>query len=84
VGFRIGRGEAVAEILAGMQQVAEGATTAAPVVALAERYGVELPICQQVAAVLQGASRPSEAVGALLGRPPTQERSPGLVAQPRA
>jgi glycerol-3-phosphate dehydrogenase (NAD(P)+) len=73
VGFLLGTGRSLEDVLAGMGQVAEGVTTAASVVALAHRHHVELPICEQVAAVLAGRIRPSGALAALLGREPTHE-----------
>ncbi len=73
VGLLLGAGKGLGEILEGMQQVAEGVSTAAGAVALAARYGVELPICEKVAAVLEGRTTPGEAVAALLGREPTHE-----------
>ena len=73
VGFLLGTGKNLQDILAGMKQVAEGVSTAAAAVALAARYGVELPICEQVAAVLDGRASVSEAVAALLDREPTHE-----------
>jgi glycerol-3-phosphate dehydrogenase (NAD(P)+) len=73
VGFLLGAGKGLSEILDGMQQVAEGVSTAAGAVALAARYGVELPICEQVAGVLEGRTTAGEAVATLLGREPTHE-----------
>lgn len=73
VGFVLGTGLGVDDVLAGAGQVAEGVTTAASVVALAHRHLVELPICEQAAAALEGRISPSEALGALLGREPTHE-----------
>lgn len=75
VGFRLGRGEGLAQVLSAMQQVAEGVSTAASVVALGQRHRVELPICEQVASVLEGRCHPSQAVAALLGREATHERA---------
>jgi glycerol-3-phosphate dehydrogenase (NAD(P)+) len=73
VGLALGSGQLLRDVLAGMKEVAEGVTTAASVVALAERQQVELPICQQVAAVLDGSATPAEAVAALLSRELTHE-----------
>jgi glycerol-3-phosphate dehydrogenase (NAD(P)+) len=75
VGFLLGSGHSLRDVLAGTNQVAEGVTTAASVVGLGCRHKVELPICEQVAAVLEGSRRPEEAVAALLGRQPTHERA---------
>ena len=68
VGIRVGRGEKVADIVASMKQVAEGVRTAAAVHDLAARHKVEMPICEQVFAVLHQDKDPSRAVRDLMGR----------------
>ncbi|MSR46335.1 MAG: NAD(P)-dependent glycerol-3-phosphate dehydrogenase [Planctomycetes bacterium] len=68
VGIRVGRGERVADIVASMKQVAEGVRTAAAVHALAARGKVEMPICEQVYAVLHQDKDPSRAVRDLMSR----------------
>lgn len=72
-GVALGRGLAPADVGPGAGQVAEGLTSAGPVVELAARYGVEMPICSQVAAVLAGTCTPAAALDALLARGPTHE-----------
>ena len=72
-GVALGRGLSPAQVVPSGGQVAEGLSTALPVVELAARYGVEMPICSQVAAVLAGACSPSEALDALLARGTTHE-----------
>ncbi len=52
VGIRVGRGEKVADLLAGMITVAEGVRTCRSVFSLAQRLGVEMPIVEQVYALL--------------------------------
>jgi glycerol-3-phosphate dehydrogenase (NAD(P)+) len=52
VGLRFGRGEQVGDILAGMTAVAEGVRTCRSVFSLAQRLGVEMPIVEQVCALL--------------------------------
>ena len=52
VGFGLGQGRALADIQAELGQVAEGVLNAKSVKALAERAGVEMPICEVVHAVL--------------------------------
>ena len=54
LGEALGRGRKLAEILAERRSVAEGVESAAAVVALARRHGVEMPISQSVAAILAG------------------------------
>ncbi len=51
VGVRLGRGEALADILASSNQVAEGVSTAGVVVSLARTYRVSLPVLTAVAQV---------------------------------
>jgi len=54
-------------------QVVEGAHTAKQVMALAQQYNVEMPICQQVYRVLKQELTPKQAVIELLDRPPKSE-----------
>lgn len=68
VGIRVGRGEKVADIVQSMKQVAEGVKTAAAVHSLAAKHKVEMPICEQVYAVLHEGKDPSRAVRDLMGR----------------
>jgi glycerol-3-phosphate dehydrogenase (NAD(P)+) len=73
VGEGLGRGRPLADILASMRGVAEGVRSCPPVLALGTRGGVELPICEQVGAVLTGQTSAAEAVAALLRRDPKPE-----------
>jgi glycerol-3-phosphate dehydrogenase (NAD(P)+) len=68
VGIELGRGRPLDEILAGLHMVAEGVRTTGAALALGQRHGVELPITSQMAAVLDGAVSPLQAVEALMGR----------------
>ena len=68
VGIELGRGRRLADILAGMQMVAEGVRTTGAALALGARHGLELPIAAQMAAVLDGHTSPLEAVETLMGR----------------
>ncbi|HEX8342574.1 MAG TPA: NAD(P)H-dependent glycerol-3-phosphate dehydrogenase [Tepidisphaeraceae bacterium] len=52
VGEQIGKGRKLADILATMESVAEGVTTTRAVAALAKRYKVEMPITEEVQAIL--------------------------------
>jgi glycerol-3-phosphate dehydrogenase (NAD(P)+) len=74
VGERIGRGEALAAILGGMKQVAEGITNAATARELAELRGVSAPIIEEVHAMVSGGKEPQAAVESLLAREPRPER----------
>ena len=51
MGVRLGRGEALPDILASSNQVAEGVATAGVVVTLARRFRVSLPVLTAVAQV---------------------------------
>jgi glycerol-3-phosphate dehydrogenase (NAD(P)+) len=53
--------------------VAEGVATVSGALALAAAHGVELPIAEQVAAVVHGTRPPLEAVAELMGREPKGE-----------
>jgi glycerol-3-phosphate dehydrogenase (NAD(P)+) len=68
VGFAIGRGQPLASVLSGMHMVAEGVRTAGPLVQLARTVGVEMPIAEQVAAIVEGTTGPLDALVALMGR----------------
>ena len=67
-GLALARGVPPAEAVAAVGQVVEGVETSARVLGLARRFGVEMPICEQVRAVVTGASSAGEAVEALLAR----------------
>ncbi|MDQ3642314.1 MAG: NAD(P)-dependent glycerol-3-phosphate dehydrogenase [Actinomycetota bacterium] len=68
VGEELAKGRPLAEITAGTRMVAEGVRTSAAVVELAARVGVEMPIADQVVAVLHGLTPAAEVVAALMGR----------------
>jgi glycerol-3-phosphate dehydrogenase (NAD(P)+) len=68
VGEELARGRPLAEIVGGTRMVAEGVRTSAAVVELAARVGVEMPIADQVVAVLDGITPAAEVVAALMGR----------------
>ncbi|MEX2527402.1 MAG: NAD(P)H-dependent glycerol-3-phosphate dehydrogenase [Gemmatimonadota bacterium] len=73
VGFRLGQGESLEEIVADSTQVAEGIPTAAAAHALARRNDVEMPICSQVHDMLSQGCSPLEAVENLMLRAPKPE-----------
>lgn len=52
VGERIGKGEKLADVIAGMDSVAEGVPTTRSVYGLAKRFNVKMPITEEVYAVL--------------------------------
>jgi glycerol-3-phosphate dehydrogenase (NAD(P)+) len=69
LGFELGKGAKLADILAARHSIAEGVPTAAAIEALAERLGVEMPICATVAAILDGRAAIDQAIRDLLARP---------------
>ncbi len=68
VGELIGRGGRLEDVLAGMTMVAEGVRTAPAAQILAARMGVELPITNEVCAVLFEDKNPRTAMDDLLSR----------------
>lgn len=72
-GLALGRGATVAAALAGIGQVVEGAAAVAEVLKLARAHGVEMPISEQVEAVVHGGRAPAAAVEALLAREPRDD-----------
>ncbi|OBS09394.1 NAD(P)H-dependent glycerol-3-phosphate dehydrogenase [Acidihalobacter prosperus] len=73
LGLALGRGETLAAARRAIGQVVEGATTAEAVMRVAQRYGVELPICEQVYRVIHEGVPAPAAVQALLARDPRPE-----------
>jgi glycerol-3-phosphate dehydrogenase (NAD(P)+) len=73
VGERLGKGESWAEIQKTFAQAVEGTVTARSAVALGRRHGVELPICEQVHAILYDGKNASSAFADLLKRPLKEE-----------
>jgi glycerol-3-phosphate dehydrogenase (NAD(P)+) len=74
VGERMGKGETIAAILAGMKQVAEGVENSASACSLAQQLAVPAPIAREVHAMIHEGKAPLAAVEALLGRDPKPER----------
>lgn len=73
VGVRLGQGESLATITAGMQAVAEGIRTARAAHGLAQRHGVEMPIVREVCAVLFESKPCRQAVADLMERGAKEE-----------
>jgi glycerol-3-phosphate dehydrogenase (NAD(P)+) len=69
VGLALGRGESLAAALSGKLSVAEGVASAPAVLALADRLGVDMPICRAVAELLSGKVDVDDAIQSLLARP---------------
>lgn len=68
LGIRVGRGERVADILAGMKMVAEGVMTSRAAVDLSRRTGVPMPVCEQVHLILNEGKEVRQAVSELFAR----------------
>lgn len=69
VGVELGRGRKLPEIIAGMHgAVAEGVFTTQAAVGLARARGVEMPITEQMDAILHRAKPPAEAIHELMTR----------------
>ncbi|MEO0983551.1 MAG: NAD(P)H-dependent glycerol-3-phosphate dehydrogenase [Pseudomonadota bacterium] len=68
-GAALGAGRTAEAVLAERSAVTEGAASAPAVCALARRHGVEIPICEAVAAILAGARTVDQAMADLLQRP---------------
>lgn len=73
VGEQLGKGIPLAEIEAGMNEVAEGIKTTLAVKQLADRAGLELPITNEVKAVLYDGKSVADAVAELMSRPLREE-----------
>jgi glycerol-3-phosphate dehydrogenase (NAD(P)+) len=73
-GEELGKGRTVAEITASTRQVAEGVKSCASITELAAKHDVELPIVENVAAVIAGELTPAEMITALMSRSAKPER----------
>jgi glycerol-3-phosphate dehydrogenase (NAD(P)+) len=73
-GEQIGRGQSLDRVLAESRQVVEGVPATRAALALAARHGVQMPIAEQVHAVLFEGRRPLQALAELMSRDPTGER----------
>ena len=68
VGLRVGKGEKIIDILASMKMVAEGVKTTEAVHKLARKLEVDMPITEEVYALLYQDKEPSLAATGLMGR----------------
>jgi glycerol-3-phosphate dehydrogenase (NAD(P)+) len=74
VGIELGRGRQLPDILAGLNgKVAEGVGSTAAALGLAARYAVEMPITEQMDAILHHNKSPKEAIRELMSRPGRDE-----------
>lgn len=68
VGTRLGGGETIDEVMASMNQVAEGVKSSRAIVDIARDHGVEMPIGEAVVAIIHDGLDPRQAIRALLAR----------------
>jgi glycerol-3-phosphate dehydrogenase (NAD(P)+) len=73
IGIELGKGRQLAEILAATPMVVEGVATTAATLELARRTGIEMPITEQVQAVLTAGRAPKDAIRELMERRLKQE-----------
>jgi glycerol-3-phosphate dehydrogenase (NAD(P)+) len=68
VGMQLGQGQPIEAVLASMNMVAEGVKSSPSVLDLARRYGVDMPITEQVVAVCHEGRPAAEALRSLMQR----------------
>ncbi|GAA1775374.1 MAG TPA: NAD(P)H-dependent glycerol-3-phosphate dehydrogenase [Tetrasphaera sp.] len=73
VGYELGRGKTLDDIIAGMNQVAEGVKSAGVVVSLARAHGVDTPIFDEVDAVINHGKSVESTYRGLLREAPGHE-----------
>jgi glycerol-3-phosphate dehydrogenase (NAD(P)+) len=73
VGIELGKGRSLGDILANMRMVAEGVNTTAPLLALALEHQIEMPITEQVDAILHAGKSPKVAIRDIMERPLKRE-----------
>jgi glycerol-3-phosphate dehydrogenase (NAD(P)+) len=74
VGEQLGRGRKIDEIVAEMKMVAEGIKTSKVVAEVAEQYGVDMPIADEIYHVVHQGRPATEAYRGLLKRVARSER----------
>ena len=75
VGFRLGQGESLEEILSGMTMVAEGVYATGVVSEIAKERDVEMPITEAVRLLLAGGVDPQSLVTQIMTRAPKREEA---------
>ena len=68
-GVRLGQGMTVEEVIAVTKQTAEGVKSCTSILDLARRHGVDVPIIEQVNAMITEGKSAQDVVGTLLARP---------------
>ncbi len=77
VGFQLGQGKKLEEIIAGMNEVAEGVKTTKVVMEVTKQYNVEMPITEEVYKVLYEGNTVFDAFKGLLRKEAGSERDAG-------
>jgi glycerol-3-phosphate dehydrogenase (NAD(P)+) len=74
VGVELGRGQSLPSVLEKLHgKVAEGVRTTSAALGLARMYNVEMPITEQMSAILQHGKSPQDAIRDLMARPGREE-----------
>jgi glycerol-3-phosphate dehydrogenase (NAD(P)+) len=73
VGEQLGAGKRLDEILASMNQVAEGVTAAGVIMEFANQFGISMPIAREVDAVINHGGLPEDAYRGLAAEKPGHE-----------
>ena len=73
VGERLGQGESLEQIMGSMKQVAEGIWNAKAARDLARQHHVEMPITDEVCAIVEDGKDPRQALKDLMSRDPKAE-----------
>ena len=73
LGFALGQGQSLKDILGGRKAVTEGVHTAASVLDLGRSLKVDLPICTAIDAILNKGADIDKTITGLLDRPPRDE-----------
>jgi glycerol-3-phosphate dehydrogenase (NAD(P)+) len=73
VGYGLGQGKPLSQVLAEIEGTAEGVYTAPVVVQIAAQHGIQVPITQEVHWLLQGQTTPAAALSRLMERQLTSE-----------
>ena len=68
MGFELGRGKTLAEVVAALGHVAEGVKTTRSAYDLSKKLGVDMPITHEVYAVLYEGKSPRSALADLMAR----------------
>ena len=73
VGERLGKGESLKDIMGGMKQVAEGIWNAKAARDLAREHNIDMPITEEVCAIVENGKNPRQALKDLMSRDPKAE-----------